>query len=194
MTKPSSFEGKCKTLKDGKDEKPPTKTLHSIVPAMWSSLHRHWTCQKPSNSSLVVRKAGGRVFDAWRGVCVSIGVSTLEELVQEVVQTAVCKIIQKADPKIPFLSSVGPALWSPLHRKWCGHDALKAKLLPIQPKKASSSLAIEKLVFAKDLGILPTLASSMLNVALSIEAKPMKLEDLPAQEAQQVQHSERPGH
>ncbi|CAK9076190.1 unnamed protein product [Durusdinium trenchii] len=129
------------------------KALKSIMPALWSSFHRHWTCQKTSATMAVE-----------------------EELVQQLEQTVVSKIFHKGPTEMSILSSVGPAMWSPLHRKWCGHDALKTPKLPL-PSALPLAPAIQKLVLAKDCGLLPALASSMLNVALNIETKPKALQD-----------------
>lgn len=107
--------------------------------------------------------------------------TTLQELVQQLEQTVVSKIFHKGPTEMSILSSVGPAMWSPLHRKWCGHDALKTPKLPL-PSALPLAPAIQKLVLAKDCGLLPALASSMLNVALNIETKPKALQDGKARE------------
>lgn len=138
-----------------------TKALHSIVPAQWSSFHRHWTCQKK-----VAEMAIPAILLPNSDAVVTVASASLVKIAK----TAVCKEISTV------LSSVSPAMWSPLHRKWCGNEGLKSS-------KVAVAGAMQKLVVAKDYGLLPGLASSMLNAALNIEVKVQQvqpIEDLKA--------------
>ena len=138
-----------------------TKALHSIVPAQWSSFHRHWTCQKK-----VAEMAIPAILLPNSDAVVTVASASLVKIAK----TAVCKEISTV------LSSVSPAMWSPLHRKWCGNEGLKSS-------KVAVAGAMQKLVVAKDSGLLPGLASSMLNAALNIEVKVQQvqpIEDLKA--------------
>ena len=135
-----------------------TKALHSIVPSQWSSFHRHWTCQKR-----VAEMAMPAILLPNSDAVVTVASASLVKIAK----AAVCKEISTV------LSSVSPAMWSPLHRKWCGNEGLKSSKLPVAG-------AMQKLVVAKDYGLLPGLASSMLNAALNIEVKVQPIEDLKA--------------
>lgn len=126
------------------------KELHSIVPAQWSSFHRHWTGQKTVASvaemviAIPIQNSETRI---------AIRASSVAKHAKEAVAKQISMV----------LSSAGPAMWSPLHRKWCGSEGLK-NLKP-------STGALQKLVLAKNCGALPGLASSMLDAALNIEVK-----------------------
>jgi len=133
-----------------------TKALHSIVPAQWSSFHRHWTCQKK-----VAEMAIPAILLPNSDAVVTVASASLVKIAK----TAVCKEISTV------LSSVSPAMWSPLHRKWCGNEGLKSS-------KVAVAGAMQKLVVAKDYGLLPGLASSMLNAALNIEVKVQQVQPI----------------
>lgn len=142
------------------------KALHSIVPAQWSSFHRHWTCQKTVAEMIaIVAIPEIRNSDAVAVATVaSLASASLAKMAAEAVTKAVTKEISMV------FSSASPAMWSPLHRKWCGHEVLKQSLKQsLKPSKAPK--AIQKLALAKDYGLLPGLASSMLDAALNIEVK-----------------------
>lgn len=143
------------------------KALHSIVPAQWSSFHRHWTCQKTVAEMIaIVAIPEIRNSDAVATVATvaSLASASLAKMAAEAVTKAVTKEISMV------FSSASPAMWSPLHRKWCGHEVLKQSLKQsLKPSKAPK--AIQKLALAKDYGLLPGLASSMLDAALNIEVK-----------------------
>jgi len=133
-----------------------TKALHSIVPAQWSSFHRHWTCQKK-----VAEMAIPAILLPNSDAVVTVASASLVKIAK----AAVCKEISTV------LSSVSPAMWSPLHRKWCGNEGLKSS-------KVAVAGAMQKLVVAKDYGLLPGLASSMLNAALNIEVKVQQVQPI----------------
>jgi len=159
------------------------KALHSIVPAQWSSFHRHWTCQKTVAEMMAIAIPEIRNSDAVATVATvaSLASASLAKMAKEAVTKAVTKEISMV------FSSASPAMWSPLHRKWCGHEVLKQSLKQsLKPSKAPK--AIQKLALAKDYGLLPGLASSMLDAALNIEVKVpteaitkvLKAEEVPA--------------
>lgn len=123
------------------------KELHSIVPAQWSSFHRHWTGQK-TVAEMVIAIPEIPHSETRIALCTSVAKHAKEDVAKQISMV---------------LSSAGPAMWSPLHRKWCGSEGLK-NLKP-------STGALQKLVLAKNCGALPGLASSMLDAALNIEVK-----------------------
>ena len=143
------------------------KALHSIVPAQWSSYHRHWTCQKTVAQMAIAE--------------IAMEIPNSGHIVATLASTSLAKIAKKAITKeiSVVLSSVSPAMWSPLHRKWCGHEA-------------GQSSSIQKLVVAKNYGLLPGLASSMLDAALNIEVKvqaKVEAKAVKAVEALKARHS-----
>lgn len=79
------------------------RALHSVMPAVWSSFHSQWT--------------GQQVTAPVEEVAPALEVESKAETVTE---TAVVPV--KAAPGI--LCSLSPALWSPLHHKWCCQQAL----------------------------------------------------------------------
>ena len=83
------------------------RALHSVMPAVWSSFHSQWTGQKVTAP-------------------VPEAALELESQPKETVQEGAVVPVKAA-----VLCSLSPALWSPLHRKWCGQPALVpvAKLL-----------------------------------------------------------------
>eukprot|EP00435_Cladocopium_sp_Y103_P013489 s2830_g3.t1 len=158
------------------------KALHSIVPAQWSSFHRHWTCQKTVAEMIAIAAIPEiRNSDAVATVATvaSLASASLAKMATEAITKAVTKEISVV------FSSASPAMWSPLHRKWCGHEVLKQSLKQsLKPSKAPK--AIQKLALAKDYGLLPGLASSMLDAALNIEVK------VPAEAITKVLKAEEP--
>ena len=99
---------------------PCKKLIPSLSPALWSPMHRRWTCQKalqaepaqPAQTSQTLQPAA---------TAITVDQAETDARVEEKPQRV---------PPVLSLCSPPPALWSPLHRKWCG-AVLKMQLAQV---------------------------------------------------------------
>jgi len=99
---------------------PCKKLIPSLSPALWSPMHRRWTCQKalqaepaqPAQTSQTLQPAA---------TAITVDQAETDAQVEEKPQRV---------PPVLSLCSPPPALWSPLHRKWCG-AVLKMQLAQV---------------------------------------------------------------
>ena len=115
---------------------PVLRVVPSLSPALWSPVHRRWTCQPAT----VIRKPQPQPAPE----ILEVPEAEATQLVEP--DNDKPKPIQAAQAVLR-LCSTAPALWSPLHRKWCG-DVLKMQIAHVPTllvkKAASKALLLQE--------------------------------------------------
>lgn len=119
---------------------PCKKLIPSLSPALWSPMHRRWTRQKalqpePAQTAQTVQPAQSAQ---------SLQPAATATTVDETETIAQVEEKPQCTPPVLSLCSPPPALWSPLHRKWCG-AVLKMQLAQVPTllvKKAQTPKAL----------------------------------------------------
>ncbi|CAE7602766.1 unnamed protein product [Symbiodinium natans] len=125
----------------------PAATAPSLSPAVWSPVHRHWTCPRAQAPQAPAVAPAAAPAAALVAAPMAALVAAPNPTSSGVAETTVAKSELAFPPATAVLRlcSSPPALWSPLHRKWCG-AVLKMQLAEVPTllvKKAPPKALLE---------------------------------------------------
>ncbi|CAE7531739.1 unnamed protein product [Symbiodinium sp. CCMP2456] len=115
---------------------PCKKLIPSLSPALWSPMHRRWTCQKalqpePAQTAQTVQPSQPAESLQPAATATTDETETKAQVEEKPQRT----------PPVLSLCSPPPALWSPLHRKWCG-AVLKMQLAQVPTLLVKKAAAV----------------------------------------------------
>ncbi|CAE7305566.1 unnamed protein product [Symbiodinium sp. CCMP2592] len=108
---------------------PCKKLIPSLSPALWSPMHRRWTCQKALQAEPAEPAQPTQPTQPTQPAQPSQTVAAATTVDEAETNAQVEEKPQRVPPVLS-LCSPPPALWSPLHRKWCG-AVLKMQLAQV---------------------------------------------------------------
>ena len=152
---------------------PVLRASQSLAPALWSPIHRRWTCQCASEPLPTQAAEAPREVEPTEAV-VEFPAAAVEAPSAHVEPVDVAEAekpqLPQASAALLRLCSTAPALWSPLHRKWCGQvlkmqlaevptllvkKAMPPKALPaescVEPMPAKEAKPVEEAVTQKEI-------------------------------------------